>query len=121
MAWKDDNFVLMHGRFVADPSLVYTSQNVPCCNFTIANNRGKHKHSDEDLPANYIDCVAFGKPAEIICEAFRKGIKIHLTGTLVQNRWVDKDGNKRSNIKLHVYSFAPIESKKREPDGHRPA
>lgn len=119
MAWRDDNFVLMHGRMVADLELVHTSHNVACCNFTIANNRGKNKTTGQELPANYIDCVAFGKPAEIIAEVFKKGQKIHLTGSLVQNRWTDKDGHKQSNIKLHIYSFAPIESKKREANGNR--
>ena len=119
MTWKDDNFCLMHGRFVSDPELVHTSQNVACCNFTIANNRGRNKNTEQDLPANYIDCVAFGKPAEIIADVFKKGQKIHITGSLVQNRWIDKSGNKRSNIKLHVYSFAPIESRKREKNGNR--
>ena len=118
MSWRDDNYVLIHGRLVADPELSHTQTNTACCNFTVANNRGKSKSSGEDLPANFFQCVAWGKPAEMITEMFSKGKKIHITGCLIQNRWTDEHGNKRSSVKVQVYSFAPIEGKKKDADQH---
>lgn len=114
--WKDENFVLLHGRLAADPELVYTQSNVACCNFTVANNRGKNKSSGEELPANFFKCVAWNKPAEMIADTFKKSNRIHITGSLIQNRWVDKEGNHRSDVKVQVYSFAPIAGGKKDED-----
>lgn len=116
MSWRDENYVLIHGRLVADPELIHTQSNTVCCNFTVANNRGKSKSTGEDLPANFFQCVAWAKPGEMIADMFKKGNRIHITGCLIQNRWTDDGGNKRSAIKVQVYSFAPIAERKKDAD-----
>ncbi len=117
MSWKDENFVLLHGRLAADPELVQT-QSAVCCNFTVANNRGQSTATKEKLPANFFKCVAWNKPAEMIAEAFRKGDRIHITGSLIQNRWTDAKGNNRSDVKVQVYSFAPISGRKKDENNN---
>ncbi len=116
MSWRDENFVLIHGRLASDPELAHTHSDNVCCNFTIANNRGKSKATNEELPANFFQCVAWGQAGEMICDRFKKGNRIHVTGSLIQNRWTDEKGNKRSNVKVQVYSFAQIEGGKKDGD-----
>lgn len=106
----------MHGRLAADPELEHTKTNTACCNFTIANNRGQSKATQEPLPANFFQCVAWGKSGEMVAERFRKGDRIHVTGSIIQNRWTDKEGNHRSNVKVQVYSFAPISGGRKNAD-----
>ena len=54
------NFVLLMGRFVADPELKKTTSGKSVCAFTLAVDKGK------DRGADFIDTVEWGKIAEFI-------------------------------------------------------
>jgi outer membrane protein assembly factor BamB len=40
--------------------------------------------------------------AELVAKALRKGTTVHVTGILLENRWEDGDGNKRSRIVIRA-------------------
>ena len=73
------NFVLLMGRFVADPELKKTTSGKSVCAFTLAVDKGK------DRGADFIDTVAWEKTAEFICKYFKKGSPIVIEGA-VQTR-----------------------------------
>jgi single-strand DNA-binding protein len=65
----------------------------------IALNR-KYYNRDKELVEEvaFINVKAFGKTAELLQEHFPKGSRLLLRGRLYQNKFEDKDGNKRSDV-----------------------
>ena len=71
--------------------------------FTIANN-SKYKtasgeHKEETC---FLDCSAWGKTAEAAGQYLSQGQLVVVEGRLGQDNYTDKDGNKRSKIKMTV-------------------
>ena len=83
------NNVIIIGNLARDPELRYTNSGKAVCNFTLAVNRGFGK--DE---ADFINCVAWEKTAENICNYMTKGSKMAVQGR-IQVSTYDKDGEKR--------------------------
>ncbi|WP_436888827.1 single-stranded DNA-binding protein [Mammaliicoccus sciuri] len=69
--------------------------------------RGNFKKDE----TNFIQVEAWGKNAENIAKYFKKGSKILIQGELKQNRFEDKDGNKREKVYVNVDKFEFLESK----------
>jgi len=99
---SDYNRTIIVGNLTRDPELRYTAGNKAVCNFTIASNR-KYKGKEE---ATFLDIIAWGKTAETIAEYMKKGSKILLEGSLIQDSWETKKGEKRTKIKLNLNSFS---------------
>ena len=76
----DLNNVFLTGRLTADPELKYIESGYAICNFSLAINRGKKKDSEEEYPAYFFNCVAWGKTGENITKFFNKGRKILIAG-----------------------------------------
>jgi len=96
---SNQNIVALQGNLVRDAELVGPEKNV--ARFSIAVNNG----FGENKSTTFVDCVAFGKTAEIIGQHFAKGKQVLINGQLHQNNWEDKDGNKRSKLEVRVNSF----------------
>jgi single-strand DNA-binding protein len=90
------NQVILQGNLVDAPQLVGEEKNV--ARFTIAVNNGFGDYRT----TTFVDCVSFGKQAEVIAKHFTKGKQVIVRGTLVQNRWEDKEGNKRSKLEVRL-------------------
>ncbi len=108
----DVNISVLSGRLTRDPELTYTQNNYAICNFSLAVNRGKKKDSEEEYPAFFFNCFAWGKTGENIQKFFSKGRKILITGSLEHQTWQSEDGSKRSTVKVNVRSFQFMDSKK---------
>ena len=108
----DLNNVFLTGRLTADPELKYIESGYAICNFSLAINRGKKKDSEEEYPAYFFNCVAWGKTGENITKFFNKGRKILIAGVLEQQRWQNESGDNRSAVKINVKSFQFMDSKK---------
>ncbi len=78
--------------------------------FSIAFNRGR----DDKRKANFIDCIAWGKRADIMRD-FSKGKGIFITGDLEQDTYVNKDDVKVSRVQVNVSSITATTSTRR-PD-----
>jgi single-strand DNA-binding protein len=102
------NFI---GRLTKDPELKATKSGKSVTSFCIAVNR--RVKSGEQAQADYIDCVAWDKTAEIICKYFSKGSPIGINGRL-QTRTYEKDGEKRKVTELMVSDFDFVGSKSSE-------
>lgn len=102
----DLNQVFLIGRLTRDPEIKYTSS-TQICRFNIANN----VYSKQGDRTSFIDCVAFGKTAEIIEKYTAKGKQIAITGKLQQNTWETQDGQKRSKIEVIVENVQLLSSR----------
>ena len=97
------NSVNLIGRIVNDLELKATSSGKSVVNFSIAVNK------DKDT-TYFIDCVAWGTPAQNICRYFKKGVQIGTSGILT-TRMSEYNGQKRKYTEVLVNSFDFIGSK----------
>ena len=109
------NNVTIMGRLVRDPELRYTQNQTPVASFSLACER-----DSKDKTADFIDCTAWRRIAEIINEYMMKGQLIVVTGRLQIRQWTDKDGNKRSAPEINVDNAYFAESKRKSDPDERP-
>jgi len=93
------NIVVLQGNLVSDPKVMGEDSNV--AKFTIAVNNG----FGEKQSTTFVDCVSFGKQAEIIAKHFKKGKQIIVNGRLIQNTWENEEGEKRSKLEIRLNNF----------------
>ena len=96
---NDLNMVSITGHICAAPELKFINDGTAVANFSIANNVYKPSAEDKSY-ANFFDVVIFGNRAEALGKILTKGMLIALQGRLQQDRWENKEGQKRSKIKI---------------------
>lgn len=100
------NKVLLMGNMTRDPQLSYLPSQTPVVEFGLAvNRRWKSKEGEQREDTCFIDCRAFGKPAEIINKYMSKGRGIFVEGRLDFDSWTAQDGSKRSKHRVTVENF----------------
>jgi len=77
------------GRLTKEPEVKQTTKTT-ITNFTVAIDR-RFKESDGTRKADFINCVCFGKTAELVKNFFHKGSWIGTVGS-IQTRSYEKDG-----------------------------
>ena len=102
------NNVAILGYVVRDIELQYKGVNqTAIAKFTVAVNR-KFKKDEAD----FINCIAFGKTAEIITQYFSKGSQIGIVGRIQTGSYDAQDGTKRYTTDVIVESFSFVGSGK---------
>lgn len=91
------------GNLTADPVTRTVGQST-VTDFSIAVNEVYYKDEKKVENVHFFNCTAWGARGENIAKYFTKGQKIALTGSLGQDRW-EKDGEKRSVVKIKVEGF----------------
>ncbi len=102
---SDINRVVLIGRLVKDPDLKYTQTGTSIASFSIANNRTYVSGGEKKEQVSYFNCIAWGKPGEVIAQYMKKGQRISVDGHLQQRSWDDKDGNKKYAVEVVVDNF----------------
>lgn len=104
------NIIFIHGRMARDPEFTPgIEQSKDRANFTVASDR---RFGDE---TDFIDCVIFGKRAQVVSKYFHKGSEIVFYGELQTNTHPDKQGNKRKYYSVVVMDFEFCGSKSSAP------
>lgn len=96
------NLVIVKGRLTKD-IVVNTTGVKPVGKFTIAVNRD-FKNKEGKYDADFINCVAFDKRAEVLSQYVKKGQEVLLKGNWRTGSY-DKDGVKVYTNELFVDSF----------------
>lgn len=99
------NTIILTGRLTRDPELKFGQSGKAYSRFSLAVDRAFSK--DE---VDFINCVAFGKTAELIGEYLRKGKKAGVTGRLQMNRY-EFNGEKRTSYDVIVDTVEFLEPK----------
>ena len=101
---------IIAGNITRDPDMRTTASGSQVCSFAIAVNRSfKDSSGNQQDQVSYIDCVAWGKSAEIICQYVHKGSALLVSGRLEQRSWEDKNsGQRRSRTEVVVEDFSFI-------------
>lgn len=100
------NLVVLTGRLTRDPELKYGQSGNAYCRFSLAVDR-PFKRGEAD----FINCVAFGKTAELIGEYLRKGNKAGIQGSIQMNRY-ESNGEKKTTYDVTVNQVEFLEGKK---------
>ena len=99
------NVIILTGRLTRDQELKFGQSGKAYSRFTLAVDRPMQKGE-----ADFINCVAFGKTAELIGEYLRKGRKAGVTGRLQMGKY-EVNGEKRTSYDVVVDTIEFLESK----------
>ncbi|WP_018962944.1 single-stranded DNA-binding protein [Coprothermobacter platensis] len=107
------NKVLLIGRLTADPVIKALPSGKRVANFTLAiDNPGKDQ-SGAPLPADFIDCVAFGDNLVRLLDLYvKKGRLIFVEGRLRIRSYTDRSGIRRKAAEVVLSSIQFLDSKR---------
>lgn len=106
------NKTILMGRLTRDPEVRYTNGNngqTAIASFSLAVDRRFKREGEPD--ADFFNCTAFGKTAEIIEKYVVKGSKILIAGRIQNNNYTNKDGQKIYSVQVLVDELHFAESK----------
>ncbi|HAL45851.1 MAG: hypothetical protein A2Y12_04250 [Planctomycetes bacterium GWF2_42_9] len=105
------NKVILLGNLTRDPQLSYLPSQTPVVDFGLATNRKwTSQDGQQREEACFVDCRAFGKPAETINKYCKKGKPLLVEGRLTFDSWTGKDGEKKSKIRVTIETFQFVSS-----------
>jgi single-strand DNA-binding protein len=100
------NKVILLGNLTRDPQLRYLPSQTAVVEFGLAMNRkwtGQDGSAKEE--ACFVDCQAFGKPAETLNKYCKKGNQLFVEGRLTFDSWTNQEGKKMSKLRVTVENF----------------
>ena len=84
----------------------YTTEGVAIGNFSIAVNDSVKKNGEWIEDSSFFECVAYGKKAETLKSYVTSGQRMFFYMRPKQERWIDKEGKKRSRVVFIVDDFS---------------
>ena len=108
------------GRLTKDPDIRYSAGEKPCCfaKFTLAVNRRFKRENEPD--ADFVNCSAIGKSAEICEKYFTKGMKMEVVGEIRTGSYTNKDGVKVYTTEVLAEEIGFAESKGNSNSSEKP-
>lgn len=100
------NRAVICGRLVRDPELRRTQNGTPVTSFTLAVNRTFGEHE-----ADFLNCVAWNKTAEIVEQYCSKGNLVGVEGRLQSRSYQDNQGNNRTVVEIVADQVQFMQSK----------
>ena len=88
------NKIILIGRLVRDPELLYTLNDTAVCTFTLAVDRPYNSQSNE-READFINIVVWNKIAENVAKYIAKGRQVGVEGRLQIRSYEANDGQRR--------------------------
>ena len=108
------NSVVLIGRLTKDVDLRYSNNNTAVGRFSLAVDR-----HDKDKNCDFINCIAFGKSAELISKYVKKGNRVAISGRIQTGSYTNKDGKTVYTTDVVAERVEFVESKQREePSGY---
>lgn len=92
----------INGNLGRDSELKIVGDDFCILEFSVASSK---KQKDGEYKTSWLSCKLFGNAAKAMERHFKKGTSLCLSGELVESRWEDKEGNKRSKHELLVNTF----------------
>lgn len=104
------NKVVLVGRLTKDPELRFTAnKGTAVTRFTLAANRD-FKKEDGTQEADFINCIAYAKSAEVIAKYLTKGKRFSIAGSIRTGSYDAQDGTRRYTTYVVVDGFDFIDS-----------
>lgn len=107
------NKVMLMGNLTRDPELRHLPSGMAVANIGLAvNRRFKGQDGENREETTFIDCDAWGRTAEVMCQYLTKGKPVFVEGRLRLDEWQDKSsGEKRSKLKVVIENFQFLDSR----------
>ncbi len=105
-----ETLISIVGNLVQDPELRFTPAGAAVANFTVASTpRTFDKKSGEwkDQDALFMRCTVWRQAAENVAETLTRGMRVMVSGRLVQRSFTTKEGEKRTVVELEVDEVGP--------------
>ena len=117
------NKVILMGNLTRDPELRYTPKGTAVARIGLAVNRVWRTETGETREeATFVDCDAFGRQAETLCQYLKKGNPVLIEGRLRLHTWEDKQTNqKQSRLRVDIENFRFVSGPAREGGTEPPA
>nr|DAY04061.1 MAG TPA: Single strand binding protein [Caudoviricetes sp.] len=109
------NNVVLLGRLTRDPELRYTPSNVAVATFSLAVNRN-FKNQAGDREADFINCMIWRKPAELLSEWCKKGNLVAITGRIQTRSYENQQGQRVYVTEVVAESFQLLEKRDKTAD-----
>lgn len=110
------NTVTLVGRLTKDPEIRTTTSGTGVATFTLAVNRD-FKDANGNREADFINCVAWRKTAEILANYAKKGSLIGLIGRIQTRSYENQQGNRVFVTEVVVERFNLLESRSNNDTG----
>ena len=95
------NKVLLMGNLTREPELRATPSGTAVCQFGLAVNRiYNNPNGERQDETTFVDVEAWGRQAETISKYVTKGNPLFIEGRLKLDTWENKEGEKRSKMKV---------------------
>ena len=95
------NKVFLMGNLTKDPNLRYTPRGSAVCDFGLAvNRRYTTENGEQKDEVCFIDIDVWARQAESCGKSLQKGSPVFVEGRLRTDSWQDKEGNKRSRLRV---------------------
>jgi single-strand DNA-binding protein len=101
------NKVILMGNLTRDPELRYTPKGTAIARVGLAVNRVWRTETGENREeVTFVDCDAFGRTAETLCQYVKKGNPLLVEGRLRLHSWEDKQtGQKQNKLRVDIENF----------------
>jgi single-strand DNA-binding protein len=98
-----DNSVELKGNVVADPQMRFTSDGSKVTTFAVAHNpRVRKDDTWVDGEVSFFDVQVWDSQAENVAQTVTKGMRVSVSGRLLQKRWQAEDGSNRSKVVVNA-------------------
>jgi single-strand DNA-binding protein len=105
-----NTIMLSDVRLTRDPEVRNLPNGGSVCSITVVDNETwKNKEGERQEISTFVDCDIFGPRADVVAKYFKKGNRITLVGKLRQDKWEDKEGQKRSKLFIRVDDFGFVD------------
>lgn len=95
------NKITIIGHLGRDPELRYTPQGTPVCDFSVATSEKRKDQAGEGNEiTTWFRISVWGKLGELANQYLSKGRQVYIEGRLRQEDYTDRDGNKRTSLKV---------------------
>ena len=108
------NHITIMGRLTRDPELRRTGSGLAVASFSVAVERDYPNKETGEKEVDFINCVAWRQTGEFFSKYFSKGSMIVVSGRLQMKKWVDANGNNRTDAEIVAENVYFGESKKKE-------
>lgn len=106
------NKVQLIGNLGNAPEVRNTESGKKLVRFSIATNESYRNAKGEKVTeTQWHNLIAWGKVAEIAEKYLAKGAEVAVEGKLMNNNYIDKDGNKRYTTEIQVHELLLLGSK----------
>lgn len=111
------NKLILMGRMTREPEMRATGNGKTVARFSLAVERD-FKNADGGKETDFIDCICFGKTAEMAIRNLSKGRMVAVSGRLQINKWQDKEGNRRTSPEAVLDSIYFADNKRSAEEGN---